>query len=79
MGIVLLEGSGQLKKSNDLIGNRTHDLPPCSIVPQPTTVLRVPLFRVLQTLGRAIAQAVSRRLPTAATRVQIRVWACGIL
>jgi hypothetical protein len=29
--------------------------------------------------GRAIAQAVSRRLPTAAARVQTRVWACGIL
>jgi hypothetical protein len=28
---------------------------------------------------RAIAQAVSRRLPTAAVRVQIRVWSCGIL
>jgi hypothetical protein len=29
--------------------------------------------------GRAIAQAVSRRLPTAAARVQNRVWSCGIL
>jgi hypothetical protein len=28
------------EKSNDLIGNRTRDLPACSIVPQPTTVLR---------------------------------------
>jgi hypothetical protein len=28
--------------------------------------------------GRAITQAVSRRLPTAAARVQIRVWSCGI-
>jgi hypothetical protein len=26
---------------------------------------------------RAIAQAVSRRLPTAAARVQTRVWSCG--
>jgi hypothetical protein len=34
-----------------------------------------------QTLGsgRAIAQAVSRRLPTAAARVQTRVWSGGIL
>jgi hypothetical protein len=30
-------------------------------------------------IGRAIAQAVSRRLPTAAARVQTRVWSCGIL
>jgi hypothetical protein len=29
--------------------------------------------------GRAIAQAVSRRLPTAAARVQTKVWSCGIL
>jgi hypothetical protein len=30
-------------------------------------------------LGRAIAQAVSGRLPIAAVRVQTRVWSCGIL
>jgi hypothetical protein len=29
--------------------------------------------------GRAIAQAVSRRLPTAEARIQTRVWSCGIL
>jgi hypothetical protein len=29
--------------------------------------------------GHAIAQAVSRRLPTAAARVQTRVWLCRIL
>jgi hypothetical protein len=29
--------------------------------------------------GRAIAQAVSRRPPTAAAGVQTRVWSCGIL
>jgi hypothetical protein len=28
---------------------------------------------------RAIAQAVSRRLPTAVARVQTRLWSCGIL
>jgi hypothetical protein len=31
--IVRLEGLGQLKKSNDLNGNRTRDLRACSIVP----------------------------------------------
>jgi hypothetical protein len=34
---VRLERLGQLKKYND-IGNRTRDLPACSIVPQPTTL-----------------------------------------
>jgi hypothetical protein len=29
--------------------------------------------------GCATAQAVSLRLPTAAARVQTRVWSCGIL
>jgi hypothetical protein len=37
------------------------------------------LSAVTHKLGRAIAQAVSRRLPTAAVRVQTRVWSCGIL
>jgi hypothetical protein len=29
--------------------------------------------------GHAIAQAVSRRLPTEVARVETRVWSCGIL
>jgi hypothetical protein len=37
--IMRLEGLGQLKKSNDLIANRTRDLPSCSIVLQPTMLL----------------------------------------
>jgi hypothetical protein len=36
--IAWLEGLGKLKKSNDLIGNRTRNLPNFSIVPQPTTL-----------------------------------------
>jgi hypothetical protein len=39
---VRLEGLGQLKKSNDLIGTRNCDLPACRIVPQLTTVPRGP-------------------------------------
>jgi hypothetical protein len=42
MAIVRLEGLGKLKKFNDLIGNRTCDLPACSIMPQPTTLPRDP-------------------------------------
>jgi hypothetical protein len=33
---------GQVKNSNDFIGNQTHDLPTCSTVPQPTTLPRAP-------------------------------------
>jgi hypothetical protein len=36
-----LEGLRQLKKSNDLTGNGTHDLPACSIAYQPTTLPRI--------------------------------------
>jgi hypothetical protein len=39
---VRLEGLGHLKKSNDLIGNRTRELPTHSIVPQATTLARAP-------------------------------------
>jgi hypothetical protein len=31
-----------IEKSSDLIGNRTRDLPACSIMPQPTTLPRAP-------------------------------------
>jgi hypothetical protein len=45
--IVRLEGLGQLKKkSNELIGNWTRDLPACSIVPQPTTLPRAPSLQM---------------------------------
>jgi hypothetical protein len=33
-----------IEKSNHLIGNRIRDLPACSIVPQPTTLLRAPRY-----------------------------------
>jgi hypothetical protein len=39
---VLLEGLDRMKNPNDFIGNRTRDAPTCSIVPQPTTLLRAP-------------------------------------
>ena len=31
-----------MKNSNDSIGNRTHDLPACNAVPQPTAPPRAP-------------------------------------
>jgi hypothetical protein len=40
--IVRLEELSKLKKSNDLIGNQSHDLPACSIVPQATTLSLAP-------------------------------------
>jgi hypothetical protein len=41
MAVVRLE-EGKLKKSNDLMGNGTCDLPACSIVPQPSMLPRAP-------------------------------------
>ena len=37
-----------MKKSNDTIGNRTRDLPTCSIVPQPTALPRAPHVKLYQ-------------------------------
>jgi hypothetical protein len=36
------EGLGKLKKASALIRNGTHNLPVCSKVPQPTTLLHAP-------------------------------------
>jgi hypothetical protein len=33
-----------IKKCNNLIGNRTGDLPTCRTMPQPTTLTRVPFY-----------------------------------
>jgi hypothetical protein len=33
-----------IEKSNDLMGNRTYNLPACTIVPQPTMLLHAPLI-----------------------------------
>jgi hypothetical protein len=35
-----------MKNSSDTIGNRTHDVPGCSAVPQPTAPPRAPLIYV---------------------------------
>jgi hypothetical protein len=35
-----------IEKSNDFIGNLTRDLPACSVVLQPTTLPRAPVFFV---------------------------------
>jgi hypothetical protein len=40
MPTVRLEGLGKWKQFSDLIGNQTHDLPACSIVPQPIMLLQ---------------------------------------
>jgi hypothetical protein len=47
--IAWLEGLSKLKKSNDLTGNRTHDLLACSIVPQPTMLPRPPIKPMYRT------------------------------
>jgi hypothetical protein len=41
-----LEALAQLKNPNDLFGNRTINLPACSIVPQPTTLPHVHFWTV---------------------------------
>jgi hypothetical protein len=40
--------------------------------------IKYPFYFIEPILGRAIAQAVSRRLPTAAARVRSQVMSCGV-
>jgi len=58
-------GLSELKNSNDLIGNRTRDLPACSAVPQPTAP------------PRADSVGVSRPPLSAENRVQSQASPCG--
>jgi hypothetical protein len=39
--------TGSTENTNDLIRNRTPDLPGCSMMPQPTTLQRAPLIYVI--------------------------------
>jgi hypothetical protein len=53
---MLLEGLGQLKKSNDLIGNRTRYRQDCSIVPQNVLIsIRNALAYGLQRISSLVA------------------------
>jgi hypothetical protein len=50
-----LEGVGALKKINDLIGSRTRDLPPCTVVPRPSGLqLMLQLMRTTATIDRRL-------------------------
>jgi hypothetical protein len=70
--IAQLEGLSKLKKSSDLIGNRSRYLPVCSIVPQPTALPRAAprLHTQLKMLGtqnkwRSAKRLGRRRVPEA--------------
>jgi hypothetical protein len=58
-----LEGLGKLKKSNDLLGIRTSDLPACSILPQPPTLPRATdNDEIFEKIKWSLAQNVPTRL-----------------
>jgi hypothetical protein len=51
MAIVRLEGLGKLKKKfSDLIGTKTHGLPTCSILSEPTTLPSAPMTSLTFTI-----------------------------
>jgi hypothetical protein len=79
---VRLEGLGQLKRSNDLIGNQTRDFPACSIVTQPTTLPHVlKEIRCLlkfETRTSGIGQPQSIRCGNKTRKIQKRSKAPGI-
>jgi hypothetical protein len=76
-----LSGHCGVEKTGLLAGNQTPAIKPVARRYTVGTISAPSMAGVKYYLsdGRAIAQAVSRRLPTAAARVQIRVWSCGIL
>jgi hypothetical protein len=41
-----LEIIRSIEKSNNLIGNRTHEHPPCKTIPQPTTLPRASMATI---------------------------------
>ena len=43
-GHIAAEKIMSMKNSNDTTGNRTRDLPTCSVVPQPTALPRAPIY-----------------------------------
>jgi hypothetical protein len=61
--IVLLEGLGQLKKSNILIGNPTRDLQVCSIMPQPINTQKI-MLRIVEEYFWAILRFISTAIRT---------------
>jgi hypothetical protein len=59
----LLEGLGQLKKSKDLIGTWTHDLPACSIAPQRPSYGTAIICYLLKTSAVSSPKRAKRRMP----------------
>jgi hypothetical protein len=50
-----------IEKYNDLIGNLTHDLPACNIVPQPTTLPRSLIFSRLLVIRQYVCNLIDLR------------------
>jgi hypothetical protein len=65
-------------KKKNLQSEVTRLLASSCIIRQRQAYMRT-LTRLIDGFGRAIAQAVSCRFPTAVARVQTRVWSCAIL
>jgi hypothetical protein len=59
----LIEGLGKLKDLIDFIGNGTHDFPACSILPQATTLPRVPLAALRSCVECLFDLGTSRVIP----------------
>jgi hypothetical protein len=67
-----------MKNSIYTIGNRAHDLPACSAVPQPTAPQRTPppsRAEVIKVLGYIFAHGVGRGLYIFIVRVGV-IWGC---
>jgi hypothetical protein len=69
------------QKRDEIMGDwsKMHNEELHNLYPLPNIIRTIKSLHVREEEGRAIAQAVSHRLPTAAARVQTRVWSCEIL
>jgi hypothetical protein len=65
-----------VEKPNDLTGNRTRDLPACSMVPQPTTLKSTPLLLLLLFLHAV--HCLTEHSVSEAESVSVFRWKCGI-
>jgi hypothetical protein len=77
-----------IKKCNDLVDNRSHDLLPSSLVPQPTGLLYIcPAFYIVSLIlyaedgSRTVIRNVGKRLlhcTASHRRTQEHLWICPV-
>jgi hypothetical protein len=81
---VQLKGLDQLRKFSDLFRNQSHNLPACSIVPQPTTLLRGQnrkdkLHKILQNVINNLNNVPLVTVNDFIARIELKIFVTNIL